>query len=171
MIQLLIIILSAPIVMAQSSNDLLTFNINNFTLFRDQHNHSLQYGKDERLIIPLGWLIPPDEINWDEIKALSFFVYGQGSGVRIVCDIRDRDKEMWRVIFEDDLEAEWKQVICPLDEFFARSDWQPSDAVKNGVLDKPVMVFQFQVLTPSEGTIYIDHVELLTHNVDVISSE
>ena len=75
MIQLLIIILSAPIVMAQSSNDLLTFNINNFTLFRDQHNHSLQYGKDERLIIPLGWLIPPDEIQEDDQFYVSSFNY------------------------------------------------------------------------------------------------
>ena len=40
------------------------------------------------------------------------------------------------------------------------SDWQPDDAVKNGVLDFPLKSFQFEPRTPGEGVIYIDKVEL-----------
>lgn len=75
MIHLLIMILSVPIVMAQSSNDVLTIDVNNFELYRDRHTFSLQYGKDERLIIPLEWLIPPDEVQEDDQSYVSSFNY------------------------------------------------------------------------------------------------
>ena len=75
MIHLLIMILSVQIVMAQTGNEKLTVDVNNFELFRDQHNFSLQYGKDERLIIPLEWLIPPDEVQEDDQSYVSSFNY------------------------------------------------------------------------------------------------
>jgi len=75
MIHLLTMILTVPTVVAKSGNDLLTVDVNNFQLFRDQHNYSLQYGKDERLIIPLEWLIPPDEVQEDDQSYVSSFNY------------------------------------------------------------------------------------------------
>ena len=75
MINLLIMMLSVPIIMAQSSNDVLTIDVNNFELFRDRNTFSLQYGKDERLIIPIEWLIPPDEVQEDDQSYVSSFNY------------------------------------------------------------------------------------------------
>jgi hypothetical protein len=75
MIHLLTFILTVPPVVAKSGNDLLTVDANHFELFGDQHNYSLQYGKDERLIIPLEWLIPPDEVQEDDQSYVSSFDY------------------------------------------------------------------------------------------------
>lgn len=75
MIHLLAMILIVPAVVAKSDNDLLEVDVNNFELFRDQHNFNLQYRKNERLIIPLVWLIPPDEIQEDDQSYISSFDY------------------------------------------------------------------------------------------------
>lgn len=61
--------------MAQFGNDFLAVDSNHFTLYRDQQNYSLQYGKDERLLIPSGWLIPYDEDQEDDQAYASSFDY------------------------------------------------------------------------------------------------
>lgn len=76
-IHLLIMILSVPMVMAQSGNDVLTVDVNTFKLFRDQNAFSLRYGKDQRLVIPLEWLIPPDEVHEDDQSYVSSFNYAE----------------------------------------------------------------------------------------------
>ena len=42
-----------------------------------------------------------------------------------------------------------------------RDDWQPEAADKNGQLDFPVKIFQFEPLPVSKGTLYFDTVELV----------
>lgn len=62
---------------ARSSNDLLTVNVIDFKLFQNQHDYCLQYGKNEQLLIPLAWLIPPDEVQEDEQRYVSSFHYDE----------------------------------------------------------------------------------------------
>ncbi len=105
------------------------------------------------------WLRLPDKIKWKRYKAISFYYYGEGKDVAIAFDIKDAKKEMWRYMFNDDTEG-WKEVVCDFGKFFARSDWQPSDAVADGELDFPIMSYQWEVRTPSKGVIYFDKVEV-----------
>ena len=105
------------------------------------------------------WLKRPERIDWKKVKSISFFIYGDGKGTQIAFDIRDKNKEYWRCMFTDDTVG-WRRVECPLDKFFARSDWQPDDAIVNGVLDFPIKSFQFEPRTPGEGAFYVDTVEL-----------
>jgi len=105
------------------------------------------------------WLKPPEKIRWKKYKALSFYYYGEGKDVAIAFDIKDAKKEIWRYMFNDDTEG-WKEVVCDFGKFFARSDWQPSDAVADGELDFPIMSFQWEVRTPAKGVIYFDKVEV-----------
>lgn len=105
------------------------------------------------------WRKRPEDIKWNKYKTLSFYIYGQGKNTQIAVDLRDAGKEYWRFMIRDDTEG-WQKIECSLNEFFARSDWQPEDAVKNGVIDFPLKSFQFEPRTPGEGVIYIDKVEL-----------
>jgi len=106
------------------------------------------------------WQRPPQKIAWRKYGAFSFYLYGQAKGVNIAFDIKDKDNEMFRCMFRDDQRG-WKQVVCPFNKFFSRSDWQPQDARPNGTIDFPVVSFQFEPRTPKSGVIYIDKVELL----------
>ena len=62
---------------ARSGNDLLTVNLIDFKLFRNHDNYSLQYCKNERLLIPVTWLIPTDEVQEDEQCYVSSFHYDE----------------------------------------------------------------------------------------------
>jgi hypothetical protein len=42
-----------------------------------------------------------------------------------------------------------------------RDDWQPDGADKNGQIDFPIKVCQFEPLPGSKGTLYFDTVELV----------
>ena len=75
MILLLIMIVSCRPLLPRSGDDLLTVDVINFKIFRNQHDYSLQYGKNVQLVIPLEWLIPPDEIEEDEQCYVSSFHY------------------------------------------------------------------------------------------------
>ena len=76
-IHFFIIILNAPTVTAQSDGSPLTIDIVKFKLSKNQHDYSLQYGKNERIVIPREWLIPPDEIQEDEQCYVSSFHYDE----------------------------------------------------------------------------------------------
>lgn len=106
-----------------------------------------------------AWLITPEAIGWKTYNAITFYVYGEGSKTKIAFDIKDNGNEMWRFIITDDLKG-WKQITCPLNEFFARGDWQPSNADANATLDFPVKSFQFEPLAEAKGVLFIDTVEL-----------
>ena len=106
------------------------------------------------------WLATPEEINWKDYTAISFYMYGQDSKGNIAFDIKDNGNEMWRFMVEDNFTG-WKQVVCPFEQFFSRSDWQPNTADKNDALDFPVKSFQFEPLPESQGVLYFDTVELI----------
>jgi len=101
------------------------------------------------------WLVRPQDIRWDDYKAISFYVYGSNSGVRIAFGIRDNQGQLWRFIFVDDFTG-WKQIVCPFEEFRANGQQGDSD------IDFPVKSYQIEPLPESEGVFYFDHVELIS---------
>lgn len=107
-----------------------------------------------------GWLVKPEEINWQEYNAISFYMYGSNSGANIAFDIKDNGQEMWRFMVTDDFQG-WKQMLCPFEQFFARDDWQPQDADNNFNLDFPLQSYQFEPRPEAKGTLYFDQVELI----------
>ncbi|MBI5145575.1 MAG: hypothetical protein HZA27_05290 [Candidatus Omnitrophica bacterium] len=107
-----------------------------------------------------AWIEKPELISWDKYNAISFYVYGSDSQAQIAFDIKDNGNEMWRFLVGDNFKG-WKQMVCPFNEFFARSDWQPDNADKNGVLDFPIKSFQFEPLPEAKGILYFDKVELI----------
>ena len=106
------------------------------------------------------WLEKPQDINWQDYNAISFYVYGDDSKGYIAFDIKDKGSEIWRFMVENNFSG-WKQIVCPFNQFFSRSDWQPGNADKNDVLDFPVKSFQFEMLPTAKGTVYFDSIELL----------
>lgn len=106
------------------------------------------------------WLVKPEDIDWKLYRGISFYVYGTDSKVSVAFDIKDKGGEFWRFTFEDNFTG-WKQIICPFDEFFVRSDWQPEAADKNDTLEFPIMSFQFEPKPEARGTLYIDQAELV----------
>ena len=107
-----------------------------------------------------NWTLKPSDIKWEDYSAISFYVYGTDSKAKIAFDIKDNGGEIWRFITEDDFKG-WKKVVCSFDKFAVRDDWQPQDAEKNGLIDFPIKVFQFEPLPGSKGTLYFDTVELV----------
>lgn len=77
MMLLLMMIAGVSPGIARSGNDLLTVSVTDFKLFRNHDNYSLQYCKNERLLIPLAWLIPTDEVQEDEQCYVSSFHYDE----------------------------------------------------------------------------------------------
>jgi len=106
------------------------------------------------------WSIKPADIKWTQYSAISFYVYGSDSKAKIAFDIKDNGGEIWRFMTVDDSKG-WKKVAASFDKFVVRDDWQPNDADKNGQLDFPIKVFQFEPLPGSKGTLYFDTVELV----------
>ena len=107
-----------------------------------------------------GWLVKPEEIDWAGYKTIAFYVYGDDSKTKVALDIKDSGNEMWRIIFEDNFKG-WKQIICPFNEFSARSDWQPRDADNNARIDFPIKSFQFEPKPEAKGTLYFADVQLI----------
>jgi Carbohydrate binding domain (family 11) len=107
-----------------------------------------------------NWPIKPSDIKWTEYSAVSFYVYGADSKAKIAFDIKDNGGEIWRFIAVDDSKG-WKKVVASFDKFVVRDDWQPDGADKNGQIDFPIKVFQFEPLPGSKGTLYFDTVELV----------
>jgi hypothetical protein len=106
------------------------------------------------------WLVDPRTIDWAKVKSISFYIYGSDSKTKIAFDIKDNGNEMWRFMVEDDFKG-WKKTVCPLNGFFARTDWQPDTADKNAALDLPLKSFQFEPRPAAKGMLYFDDVELI----------
>ncbi|MCM8800106.1 MAG: hypothetical protein NC900_05220 [Candidatus Omnitrophica bacterium] len=106
------------------------------------------------------WLVNPQDINWSDYYAISFYMYGTDSKAEVVLDIKDSGSEMRRFLFKDDFSG-WKRIICPFDKFFVRTDWQPDSSDRNAILDFPLKSYQFEILPSAEGTLYFDKVELV----------
>lgn len=107
-----------------------------------------------------NWSLKPEDIKWENYSAISFYMYGMDSKAKIAFDIKDNGGEIWRFMLEDNFKG-WKQIVCKFDKFMVRDDWQPDGADKNGQLDFPIKVFQFEPLPESKGTLYFDTVELV----------
>ena len=105
------------------------------------------------------WLTEPEKVNWSKYGAISFYMYGAGSGARMAFDVKDAGGEMFRFMVTDDFKG-WKKIVCPFSKFFARGDWQPPAAVTNGTLDFPIKSFQFEPIAIAKGTIYVDEAAL-----------
>ena len=106
------------------------------------------------------WTLNPSDVKWEDYSAISFYVYGINSKAKIAFDIKDNGGEIWRFITDDDFKG-WKKVIVSFDKFVVRDDWQPDGADKNGQIDFPIKVVQFEPLPGSKGTLYFDTVELV----------
>jgi len=106
------------------------------------------------------WTLKPADVKWEDYSAISFYVYGTDSKAKIAFDIKDSGGEIWRFIAEDDFNG-WKKVVVSFDKFVVRDDWQPDGADKNGIIDFPIKVIQFEPLSVSKGTLYFDTVELV----------
>ena len=107
-----------------------------------------------------NWDLKPADIKWESFSALSFYIFGTDSKAQIALDLKDNGGEIWRFLLVDDFKG-WKRVVCSFDKFAVRDDWQPNDADKNGQMDFPIKVFQFEPLPGSKGTLYFDTVELV----------
>ncbi len=107
-----------------------------------------------------SWLIKPDGIEWKKVRAISVWVYGNNSQANIAFDIKDSGNEIFRYLIEDTFTG-WKQIVCSLDDFLPRGDWQPDNADNNFQLDFPLKSFQFEPKPESKGVFYFDTVELV----------
>jgi hypothetical protein len=107
-----------------------------------------------------NWTLKPSDVKWENYSALSFYIYGTNSKAKIAFDIKDSGSEIWRFIVQDDFKG-WKKVVVSFDKFAVRDDWQPDGADKNGQIDFPIKVCQFEPLPGSKGTLYFDTVELV----------
>jgi hypothetical protein len=105
------------------------------------------------------WTSEPEKINWSNYGAISFYMYGSDSKMRMAFDIKDAGGEMFRFMVKDDFKG-WKLIVCPFDQFFPRGDWQPPTAQVNGKLDFPIKSFQFEPIAVAKGTTYVDEVAL-----------
>ncbi len=69
---------------------------------------------------------------------------------------------MWRFLLDDDFEG-WKEIICPFEQFFVRGDWQPEEAIKNEIIDFPVMAFQLEPRLPGKSAYYFDCLKVIKY--------
>ena len=106
------------------------------------------------------WLVNPIDIKWSKYNSVSVQMYGSNSNGVIALDLKDKGGEIWRFLIDDDFSG-WKEIICPIVEFFPRSDWQPDTAEKNEILDFPIMSFQFEPRIFGEQEFYFDCFKLV----------
>lgn len=117
-----------------------------------------------------AWKVKPKEIKWDKYNAFSLWMKGTNSGKQLAFDIIDAKKEYFRYLVTDDSE-EWKQVIIPFAACEARTDWQPNTAVKNKLIDFPIMTFQFEPRPKNDGEWNFDKVELIVVKEEIKPQE
>ena len=107
-----------------------------------------------------AWLVGPKDIDFTKYNALAFYMYGANTKNQAAVDVVDNGGEYWRYLVEDNFTG-WKEIVIPFKDFFARGDWQPDKADKNGELNFPLKAFQFEPLPEGKGAIYFDYVRLV----------
>jgi hypothetical protein len=107
------------------------------------------------------WLVEPEDIRWAEYNAISFYMYGYDSKIKLNFEIFDTNGEIWIFPIEDNFNG-WKKIICPFNYFQPRKDWQPGQAITNSILDFPIKAFTFHFppQTEKKGVVYFDCVGL-----------
>ena len=106
------------------------------------------------------WNVLPENIKWRAYNAISLQMYGSNNGGVVAFDIKDKGREVWRYIIDDDFTG-WKEITCKFKDFFVRKDWQPDSATKNETIDFPIMSFQFEPRLPGKGIYYFDCVKVV----------
>ena len=107
-----------------------------------------------------AWLVEPKDIDFSKYNAVSFYIYGANSKAQVAIDLVDSGFEYWRYLIDDNFSG-WKEFTIPFSDFFARGDWQPEKADKNGQLNFPIKAFQFEPRPAAKGTLYFDYVRLV----------
>jgi beta-glucosidase len=85
----------------------------------------------------------PAAVNWSSYAGFSFWVKGTGSGQRVEYEIKDggsdgEHSELWQGFFTDSVNG-WQQIKEPFADFVKRTDFQPSGAPTDGVLNLTAM--------------------------------
>ena len=117
-------------------------------------------GYDLTVKTAAAWLVEPKDIDFSKYNALSLAIYGANTTNQIAIDIVDNGFEYWRYLIDDNFTG-WKEFTIAFSDFFPRSDWQPEKAEKNGELNFPLKVFQFEPRPEGKGTLYFDYVRLV----------
>ncbi len=81
--------------------------------------------------------------NWAPYAGFSFWYRGTGSGQKVEYEIKDggndaEHAELWQGFFTDSA-AGWHQVVEPFASFVKRTDYQPTGAPSDGVLNLTAM--------------------------------
>lgn len=108
-----------------------------------------------------AWQSAPKDVDFGKFNAISFWVYGANTNTPIALDLVDSGFEYWRYMFTDNFNG-WKEFKVPFSDFFPRGDWQPEKSDKNGELNMPINIFQFEPRPVGKGTVYIDYVRLVS---------
>ncbi|MFH1199066.1 MAG: carbohydrate binding domain-containing protein [Candidatus Omnitrophota bacterium] len=106
------------------------------------------------------WDVDGKTIDWEKYQAISFYMYGTDSKRDVAFDVKDNGGEILRFIVNDNFKG-WKQIVCAFDQLYARDDWQPESAEKNGTIDFPLKSYQFEPKGAGKGTLYFDAVALI----------
>lgn len=106
-----------------------------------------------------GWLVPPDQIQWDRYGAFSIYLRSD-QAVKVAIDLKDAGGELWRRSVTIRGKG-WEVFQIPFNKFSVRADWQPPQAKLNRKMDFPMTSFQLEPKTPGEGTLYIDCAKLV----------
>lgn len=106
-----------------------------------------------------GWLVTPDQIQWDQYGAFSIDIRSDQIG-KVAIDLRDAGGELWRRSVTVRGKG-WKSFQIPFNKFSVRTDWQPPKAKLNRKMDFPITSFQLEPKTPGKGTLYIDCAKLV----------
>ena len=107
-----------------------------------------------------AWLVEPKDIDFKKYNAISFYMYGANTNIKVAIDIVDNGSEYWRFLVDDNFSG-WKEWTIPFSDFFPRGDWQPQNADKNGELNFPLRVFQFEPRPAGKGSLYFDYLRLV----------
>ncbi len=106
--------------------------------------------------------------NWSGAAGFSFWYKGTGSGQKTEYEVKDggadgEHSELWQGFFTDS-KAGWTQVTEPFASFVKRTDYQPTGAPSDGVLNLTSM-WGFAINLPgnASGDLQFDNVALYGH--------
>lgn len=107
------------------------------------------------------WTLTQGTGNWNEMKYLRFWMYGDDSGILFNFVLEDAGDEQFQLTSPLRVDwSGWKQISIPLAEFQSRTDWQASHAKVNRNLDYNIKGIHFFTNNQGEGTYFIDDIEV-----------
>jgi beta-glucosidase len=102
--------------------------------------------------------------DWSAYAGFSFWVKGTGSGQRVEYEVKDggtdgEHAELWQGFFTDSV-AGWRQIQTPFTALVKRTDYQPSGAPSDGVLNLTAMWGYAVNLPQASGHLQFDDVRV-----------